>query len=102
MESCLIFTLHLDFFNVNGMLVCGATASCGSIVMACLNLPPHLFYKPENLYLAGIIPGPNEPHLTELNHYIRPLVNDLVDTYNPGIFLTDTHFIHLVVLCAAL
>lgn len=89
-DSHLVFALHLDFFNVNGMLIRGASTSCGTITMACLNLPTHIRYKAENLYLAGIIPGPNEPHLTEINHYMRPLVDDLLLAYNNGIFLTST------------
>ena len=74
----MIFALHVDFFNVNGMRICGASSSCGTITLSCVSLPDSLRHKPENLYLAGIIPGPNEPLLTELNHYIRPLVDDLV------------------------
>ncbi|KAF8591820.1 hypothetical protein K439DRAFT_1644119 [Ramaria rubella] len=27
-------------------------------------------YKPKNMYIAGIINSPGEPHLTDLNHYI--------------------------------
>ncbi|KIN94225.1 hypothetical protein M404DRAFT_116852, partial [Pisolithus tinctorius Marx 270] len=41
--------------------------------------------KPENLYLAGIIPGPKQLSLENLNHYIRPLMNDLVAAWDSGI-----------------
>ncbi|KJA14254.1 hypothetical protein HYPSUDRAFT_208847 [Hypholoma sublateritium FD-334 SS-4] len=30
-------------------------------------------YKPENMFLAGVVPGPHEPPLTALNHYLTPL-----------------------------
>lgn len=53
-------------------------ADLDMIVMACLNIPSKLRYKPENLYLVGIIPGPDEPALERLNHYMRPLVSDLL------------------------
>lgn len=56
-EARLVFSLSIDFFNVEGMTVRGATTSCGIISLACLNPPPERRYRPENLYLA-IIPGP--------------------------------------------
>ena len=30
------------------------------------------------MFLATVIPGPNEPFLTELNHYIRPVVDQFL------------------------
>ena len=53
-----------------------AFASLGIIAMACLNLPADVRYKPENMYLAGIIPGPEEPKLELLNYYQEPLIRD--------------------------
>jgi len=53
--------------------------------MACLNLPKDIWYKPKNLYLAGIIPGPKQPSLENLNHYLWPLINDLVPVWDQGI-----------------
>jgi hypothetical protein len=58
--------------------------------MACLNLPLDIRYKPENMYLAGIIPQPTEPDKTELNHYERPIINDMVDAWEKGIHFTRT------------
>ena len=46
--------------------------------MACLNLPPSLRYKLENLFLVGIIPGPKEPSVEEVGHFIEPIV-DMLD-----------------------
>ncbi|KIO03365.1 hypothetical protein M404DRAFT_89549, partial [Pisolithus tinctorius Marx 270] len=70
-EGCYAFALHVDFFNPEGMHQHGVTISSGIISMACLNLPLDICYKPENLYLAaGIIPGPKQPSLEKLNHYI--------------------------------
>jgi hypothetical protein len=68
----------------------GASTSCRIVSMACLNLPPDIHYKPENLYLVAIIPGPREPALTKLNHYLRPLIDDLCDLWLPGIRFTKT------------
>ncbi|KIN93292.1 hypothetical protein M404DRAFT_93266, partial [Pisolithus tinctorius Marx 270] len=47
--------------------------------------------KPENLYLAaGIIPGPKQPSLEKLNHYIRPLIDDLLVAWERGIRFSKT------------
>src|SRR3954451_2183423 len=58
--------------------------------MTCLNLPLNIRYKPENMYLAGIIPGPSEPHLTDLNHYLRPLIHDLKVSWERGYTFSRT------------
>ncbi|KAG6326380.1 hypothetical protein ID866_12709 [Astraeus odoratus] len=52
--------------------------SCGIISCACLNLPLEMCYKPENMHLVGIIPGPEEPSGDQLNHFLDPLINDMV------------------------
>lgn len=88
-EGRYLFTLNVDFFNVEGMRIRGASSSCGIIALACLNLPLDIRYKPENMYLA-IIPGPVEPSLTDLNHYMRPIIDDMVDAWQNGIRFTRT------------
>jgi hypothetical protein len=89
-ETRLLFSLFVDFFNVNTVLHRGANTSNGIIAMACLNLPMEQRHLPENIYIAGIIPGPDEPRLTEINHFIEPLINELVEFWNPGIQFTRT------------
>ena len=84
------FTLNVDYFNPEGRRIGGAKRSCGIISMSCLNLPLDIRYKPENMYIAGIIPGPSEPHLTALNHYLRPLVDDLIASWERGILISAT------------
>ncbi|KDR82484.1 hypothetical protein GALMADRAFT_30935, partial [Galerina marginata CBS 339.88] len=78
-EERYAFTLCVDFFNPYTNKQAGKKASIGIISLACLNLPPEERYKPENIFLAGIIPGPKEPPLNALNHYLSLLVNDLLD-----------------------
>ncbi|EIW77539.1 hypothetical protein CONPUDRAFT_41162, partial [Coniophora puteana RWD-64-598 SS2] len=59
--------------------------------MVCLNLPPHLRYKLENVYLVGVIPGPREPSLDQVNHLLQPLVDDLLCLWVNGIRLNRTY-----------
>ena len=53
------------------------TDTVGAIYMVVLNLPREERYKPENIILVGIIPGPKEPKET-INSYLHPLVADLL------------------------
>lgn len=89
-EGRYVFALHVDFFNPEGMTIRGPSMSSGIILMACLNLPLEYHYKPENMYLAGVIPGPKQPSLDNLNHYIRPLMDDMVAAWDQGIHFSQT------------
>jgi hypothetical protein len=84
------FTLNIDFFNIEGMRIRGRTTSCGLISMACLNLPYTIRYKPENMYVAGIIPPPYQPSTTELNHYAKPVIDAMVESWDHGIRYSRT------------
>ena len=51
--------------------------SVGVLYLTMLNVPRHLRFKPENVIITGIIPGPKEPSQHEMNSYLRPLVKEL-------------------------
>jgi hypothetical protein len=59
--------------------------------MACLNLPPELRYKPENLFLFSLIPGPREPSREQINHILRPIVAKLISSWSQGTWFARTH-----------
>ncbi|KAI0782285.1 hypothetical protein C8Q75DRAFT_727597, partial [Abortiporus biennis] len=54
-DGCFVFSLNIDFFTPEGKSIYNATISCGIISLACMNLPSNIYYKPENMYLAGVI-----------------------------------------------
>jgi hypothetical protein len=89
-EGRYVFSLSVDFFNPLSNKQAGKKVSVGLISLVCLNLPPELRYKPENMFLAGVIPGPHEPPLNALNHYLTPLIDDFLDFWNPGVHFTHT------------
>ena len=86
----LAWSLSIDWFNPLGNKIARKKKSVGSIAMSILNLPPSLRYKPENIYLVGVIPGPKEPSLDEINHFLRPLVDSFLASWKAGTWFTKT------------
>lgn len=88
-EARLAFSLCVDFFQPEGTSRRGKRSSIGIISLACLNLPGDIRYKSENMFV-DIIPGPKEPPLTDLNHYMRPVVDDVLDSWYNGYAISRT------------
>ena len=87
-EGCFLFSFNTDGFNPFQLKQAGRSASVMGLYMVCLNLPPEARFKSENMFLAGIIPGPNEPLKEEINHFLKPLVDDLLKSYFDGMYYT--------------
>ena len=58
----------------------------GVICLVILNLPRSIRFRPENIMITGIIPGPKEPK--NMNFYLRPLVKELNTLWTEGFFLS--------------
>lgn len=84
-DSHLGLVLNLDWFQPYS----GLTYSIGVIYAAIANLPHDIRFKRENMLILGVIPGPSEPSLHQINHYISPVVDDLNFLWN-GITLNLT------------
>lgn len=89
-EGRLVFALNMDGFNPSARRRNGRAASISGIYLVCLNLPPEIRYKVENVFLVGIVPGPHEPSTHQVNHLLRPLVDDLLSLWSPGMYLKRT------------
>ncbi|KAJ3502990.1 hypothetical protein NLJ89_g8636 [Agrocybe chaxingu] len=101
-EGRYVFSLCVDYFNPLGNKQAGKKKSVGLVSLVCLNLPLEMRYKPENMFLFGVIPGPREPPLACLNHYLKFLVNEFLELWTPGVRFSRTreYFYGRVVRCA--
>ena len=84
-ETRLAFSFSMDSFNPYHMKEAKKTVSSTALWLILLNLPPHLRYRPENMFLAGIIPRPKKPLLSDINHSLQLLVDVLLEFFNPGV-----------------
>ena len=53
------------------------------------NLSREERFKPNNILILGIIPGPNEPSKHQINNYLAPFVDKLIE-FSSGIKLLAT------------
>ncbi len=89
-EGRYLFSLGFDNFNPLTNKQAGEKISVGALFVMCMNLPPNEHHKPENLFLAGIIPGPQEPSLDSSNSYFTPIVDYFEKLWWSGIRYTKT------------
>ena len=89
-ETRLAFSFSMDSFNPYHMKEAKQTVSSTAIWLTLLNLPHHLRNRPENMFLAGVIPGPRKPSLSDVNHSIKLLVDVLLEFFDPGVWFSRT------------
>ena len=65
--------MNLDWFQPYEK----TTYSTGVIYAAICNLPRDIRFKPENMLILGILPGPHEVGLHKINHYLSPIITEL-------------------------
>ncbi|MBW0502709.1 hypothetical protein O181_042424 [Austropuccinia psidii MF-1] len=103
--GALAFSIDMDWFNTHGKSTW--LASIGPIMLICLNRPPSERLKPENFFVAGIIPGLKEPTALQLDYLLMPLIKELKELWQGYHFLpTSTgplvSFIRVSILMAIL
>lgn len=90
-EGRYMIATNIDGFNPIRTRAAGKQYSVQGIYGVLLDLPEHLRYLPENVYHAGLMPGPKKPSLDQMNYMMEPLVDDLEISYKEGVFITRTH-----------
>jgi len=88
-ESHLTLALFVDWFQPHSGKHHEQT-TVGAIYLICLDLPPHLRYQTEYIFMLANIPGPKEPVKEQLSHLLDPIVDQLLELYVKGIWLTKT------------
>ena len=89
-EMRLALLFSMDSFNPYHMKEAKQTVSSTAIWLVLLNLPSHLRYRPENMFLAGIIPGPKKPSLSNINHSLKLLIDVLLEFFEPSMWYSRT------------
>jgi hypothetical protein len=89
-ELRLLFAFFYDNFNPYHNRQAGKKYSVGVMFLVCLNLCSDERFKRQNMFLIGILPGPKQPSLTQINHFLKPLVDQLGTFYSSGYFLSAT------------
>ena len=77
-DSHLGIMINLDWFQPFDTSV----YSCGAIYGVVCNLPREIRFKKENILTLGLLPGPNEVKLHKINHYLSPIVDELLEFWN--------------------
>lgn len=93
------FMLNVDWFQPFKH----SLYSVGALYMVLMNLPRSERFKPENVFLVGVIPGPHEPK-HNINSYLQPLVAELNSLWKDGISVkkhgsTENEKFHAALLC---
>lgn len=83
--------MFVDGINPFGNKQSGHHSSITFIILVCLTLPFKVRYRPENIFIAGVVPGPREPSLEQMNWVLRPIVTQLQTLWTPGLLLSQTH-----------
>ena len=65
---------NIFFLQLYLIVDTGPKASCGAILLYCMNLPFHLRYRPENTFIIGLTPPPHAPNPTTISHLLDPVI----------------------------
>ncbi|GBC13884.2 hypothetical protein RIR_v02000694500 [Rhizophagus irregularis DAOM 181602=DAOM 197198] len=77
-DSHLGIMINLDWFQPFESSV----YSCRAIYGVICNLPREIRFKKENMLTLGLLPGPSEVKLHKINHYLTPIVDELLEFWD--------------------
>jgi hypothetical protein len=75
--------------------------SCGAIYGVICNLPREIRFKKENMLTLGLLPGPSEVKLHKINHYLAPIVDELLEFWDGIEIPAAEKNIRLALICCS-
>jgi len=75
--------------------------SCGAIYGVICNLPREVRFRKENMLTLGLLPGPHEVKLHKINHYLSPIVDELLEFWNGVEIPAAGKNIRLALICCS-
>jgi hypothetical protein len=99
-DSHLGIMLNLDWFQPFDK----SQYSVGVMYGVICNLPRSERFKTPNIITLAVIPGPNEPKLHQLNHYLAPIIDQFIELWE-GIEISTNEssrkHIRVAIICCA-
>ena len=89
--------INLDWFQPFK----SAVYSCGAIYGVICNLPRDIRFKRENMLTLALLPGPNEVKLDKINHYLAPIIDELLELWDGFNLPTAGKNVRLAVICCS-
>jgi hypothetical protein len=86
-----VWGYSMDHFQRNGNKIGSRKYGNGVQALDCKSLPPCVALRPENIFVAAIMPGPHEPHGEQINRYLEPVIEQLNQSYIHGDYYTKTY-----------
>jgi hypothetical protein len=100
-DSHLGLMINLDWFQPFESSV----YSSGVIYGVICNLPREVRFKRENMLYLGLLPGPKEVKLHKINHYLNPIIDELLEFWNgfdlPPTSIHSRKRIRMAVICCS-
>jgi len=89
--------INLDWFQPFK----SAVYSCRAIYSVICNLPRDIRFKRENMLTLALLPGPNEVKLDKINHYLAPIIDELLELWDGFNLPTAGKNVRLAVICCS-
>ena len=96
-DSHLGIMINLDWFQPFE----SSAYSCGAIYGVICNLPREIRFKKENMLTLGLLSRLNEIRLYKINHYLSPIVDELLEFWNGIEIPAAGKSIRLALICCS-
>jgi hypothetical protein len=96
-DSHLGIMINLDWFQPFE----SSAYSCDAIYGVICNLPREIRFNKENILTLGLLPGPDEVKLHKINHFLSPIVNELLEFWNGIEIPAAKKKIRLALICCS-